>query len=111
MTPHFSLVFLPSFLALRPCAAWLSAALAVLFFSGPALAGDKSDTWVRYVAQAVKTQAAAEAAPRAETVKWVQYPNVKAVNWSKPSTLGADKSNWVRFPAEKPPEQLAQLGN
>jgi len=23
--------------------------------------------------------------------------------------LGADKSNWVRFPAEKAPEQMAQL--
>ena len=96
---------------MRPIRVLLSAALATLVFSGPALAGDKTDTWVRYVAQAVKTQAAAEAAPRAETVKWVQYPNVKAVNWSKPSTLGADKSNWVRFPAEKLPEQMAQLGN
>ena len=94
---------------MRPIRVLLSAALATLIFSGPALAGDKTDTWVRYVAQAVKTQAEAEAAPRAETVKWVQYPNVKAVNWSKPSTLGADKSNWVRFPAEKPPEQMAQF--
>ena len=111
MTIHFSQVSLASLRALRPIRVLLSAALATLVFSGPALAGDKTDTWVRYVAQAVKTQAAAEAAPRAETVKWVQYPNVKAVNWSKPSTLGADKSNWVRFPAEKPPEQMAQLGN
>lgn len=111
MTIHFSLVSLSSPRAQRPFRGFLSAALATLVFSGPALAGDKTDTWVRYVAQAVKTQAAAEAAPRAETVKWVQYPNVKAVNWSKPSTLGADKSNWVRFPAEKPPEQMAQLGN
>ena len=111
MTPHFSLVSLSFLRALRPCQGLLSAALATLVFSGPALAGDQTDTWVRYVAQAVKTQAAAEAAPRAETVKWVQYPNVKAVNWPKPSNVVADKSNWVRFPAEKPPAQLAQLGN
>ena len=110
MTPHFSLVSIPSLRALRPCQGLFSAALATLVFSGPALAGDQTDTWVRYVAQAVKTQAA-EAAPRTETVKWVQYPNVKAVNWPKPSNVVADKSNWVRFPAEKPPAQLAQLGN
>jgi hypothetical protein len=108
MATHFSFVSLVSIRAQRQVKGWLTAALATVVFSGSALAGDKTESWVRYVAQAVKTPAA-EVAPRAESVKWVQYPSVKAVNWSKPSTLGADKSNWVRFPAEKAPEQMAQL--
>ena len=107
MTTQYSLI---SLYAQRQVKGLFAGFLATLVFSGSALAGDKTDNWVRYVAQAVKTPVA-EVAPRAETVKWVQYPSVKAVNWSKPSTLGADKSNWVRFPAEKAPEQLAQLGN
>ena len=108
MATHFSFVSLVSLRTQRQVKSWLTAGFATLFFSGYALAGDKTESWVRYVAQAVKTPAA-EVAPRAESVKWVQYPSVKVVNWSKPSTVGADKSNWVRFPSEKAPEQMAQL--
>ena len=108
MATHFSFVSLVSFRAQRQVKGLLTGFLATLVCSGSALAGDKTESWVRYVAQAVKTPAA-EVAPRAESVKWVQYPSVKTVNWSKPSTVGGDKSNWVRFPAEKAPEQLAQL--
>ena len=108
MATHFSFVSLVSLRTQRQVKSWLTAGFATLFFSGYALAGDKTESWVRYVAQAVKTPAA-EVAPRAESVKWVQYPSVKTVNWSKPSTVGADKSNWVRFPSEKAPEQMAQL--
>ena len=108
MATHFSFVSLVSLRTQRQVKSWLTAGFATLFFSGYALAGDKTESWVRYVAQAVKTPVA-EVAPRTESVKWVQYPSVKAVNWSKPSTVGADKSNWVRFPAEKAPEQMAQL--
>ena len=108
MATHFSFVSLVSVRAQRPVKGLLTGFLATLVCSGSALAGDKTENWVRYVAQAVKTPAAG-VAPRAESVKWVQYPSVKAANWSKPSTVGGDKSNWVRFPAEKAPEQLAQL--
>ena len=108
MATHFSFVSLVSIRAQRPVKGLLTGFLATLVCSGSALAGDKTENWVRYAAQVVKTPVA-EVAPRAESVKWVQYPSVKAVNWSKPSTVGADKSNWVRFPAEKAPEQLAQL--
>jgi hypothetical protein len=79
---------------------------APMNFDGSA---DERKTWVRYLGAAV--QRVVSSTTLAETLQWVQYPQVAAAALPAAHQPAADTRNWVRYSAGRsyPVQQFAQL--